>query len=355
MENNDNNLFTNMFGIESEEQPISQPQPPTPQQEPVPQPAVLEPQPVAQQAPVEQTIKPSIQIEQPIVEEIIVLDSNPKPIEQPVEQTIEEPTLNSINSVSKELPSSEPIYEETSISQENIYKPVCIILGITLLVVVLAFPLYNVVNNYLHTTAQQEKNNAEPTPQEEQPKEEQPQTPVLNIEFDLDLSFDKGYTTNKNEYQRTSSFKPESSEGVVKCEVKNPIIHQDGINNTALYFYYKDFMVKKILTLDDMTLRSASIYNQYISNLQSIISITASNEHLFTRVLVDEDEYRIKYLMMADLAYSQAVRIPDSDYYLDITVSYNTPIQSAMNKMLGNKDYIGNSYCSTINTQDASI
>lgn len=339
MENN-NNLFTNMFGMESEEQPLQQPVP-----EPVPQP-------VQSVEPVQQTIKPSIQIEQPVIEEIIVLDSNPTPIEQQT-QVVEQPTLNSINSNPTEIKENNINYEEQSVPKENIYKPICIILGITLLIVVLAFPLYNVVNNYLYSNKEQEVKNEQPTPQEEPKVEEQPQTPVLNIEFDLDLSFDKGY--NKDEYQRTSSYKPVSSEGVIKCENKNPIMHDQGINNMAIYYYYKDFMVKKLLTVDYLKLNNSTIYNQYINNIQTILSITESNQHLFTKVLVDEHEYRINYYMMADLAYSQAVRIPDSNYYIDITVSYNTPIQSAMNKILGDSNYIGNAYCSTINTQDASL
>lgn len=346
MENN-NNLFTNMFGMESEEQPVTA----TPVPEPQP---VQEPISVPSVEPVGQTIKPSIQIEQPAIEEIIVLDSNPQPIEQQP-QVVEEPTLNSINSNPKEIQKNNNDYEEFSVPKENIYKPICIILGITLLIVVLAFPLYNVVNNYLYSTKEPEVKNEQPTPQEEPKTEEKPVTPALNIEFDINAKFDKGYTKTVTEYHQTSSFKPASSEGVIKCENIKPLVHTGGQNNTVVYIYYKDYMAKKLLTIDDIDLNNATSYSQYINSFQTITAVTDKNEHLFTQLLVDAKSYRIKYHMLVDLAYSQATRLPDSDYYIDISLSYNSPIQSAMNKFLGNKNYIGNMYCSTIITEDASL
>ena len=90
--NNDNNLFTNMFGIESEE---PKEQVPTEQKNI----QTLEPSPVVEstttptQQPI-QTIAPT----KPIQEEIIVLDSN-KPTQEPVveQPVVEEQSLNTMN------------------------------------------------------------------------------------------------------------------------------------------------------------------------------------------------------------------------------------------------------------------
>ena len=59
--------------------------------------------------------------------------------------------------------------------------------------------------------------------------------------------------------------------------------------------------------------------------------------------------------MLADLAYNQAVRLPDSKYYFDIKISYNTPIKKAMNHFITKEGYTNNMYCSTIITNDASV
>ena len=111
MENN-NNLFTNMFGVESEEQPVPQ----TPQETKVVQQPVIPTtnqmpvvEPVAQvsiSTPVEATViaPPQTPIQSPAVEEIIVLDSNiPAAQPQPVQEEIKQETINSMNIGNNEL------------------------------------------------------------------------------------------------------------------------------------------------------------------------------------------------------------------------------------------------------------
>ncbi len=350
--NNDNNLFTNMFGMESEEQPVSEPIP-----EPTP---VLEEQKIEETISVQPTIQPSITIPKlPVEEEIIVLDSNPIP--QPENQPVVEEqqlSLSTINSNITSMPKEEKFDVDNYTSKDSSYKTVCIILGITLLIVLAAFPLYSVVNNYLNNNKNDNSTeNKQTIPQEykSNEKEEKPSTPVLNINFDIDATFDKGYTTNQNELNQTQGYQPEVSEGVIKCETINNIQSQTERAEVEYYFYYKDYMTKKFLAIQKYKFVNLSTYNSNLQALQSLRSIMAQNEHMYTKLLTDTNSYRLDFYMLQDLAYSQAVKVPDSAYYYDSTISYNKPIKSTMNQFLGDQIYVGNMYCSTIVTQDASL
>ena len=354
--NNDNNLFTNMFGIESEEQPIVETPVVTPT--PVVEQPVVETQPVPEAQPVvEQPIS------KPVVEEIITLDSN-KTIEQPVEEPA--PSLETINM----NPNYQPVKPSHQIneiddldfdtSNNTNYKGLAIILGITLVVVLLAFPLYTGLNNYLsknkEETPQDNPIVEKPTPNEPTPEEPTPEEPTLPpINFDMDLSFDKGYTNNPNEYHQTIAYKPEKYEGVIKCENIKTITSSEGQVNIVIYLYYKDLMLKKYMVIDDLKLNNVKSYNEYISYYHSLESLTSNNEHLYTRLLVTNASYRINFSMLVDLAYNQAIRVPDQKIYYDVEMSYNTPIKNAMHKYLTNKSFSRNMYCSTLATNDASI
>lgn len=353
--NNNNNLFTNMFGIESEEQPPPQQ---SPVQEPTPERQQVQPtvQPQVIQQPV---MQPQVK-QQPIVEEIITLDSN-KPIETPV---VEEPkpSLETINM----NPNYQPVKPSHQIDEiddldynpsNNInYKGLVIILGITLVVVLLAFPIYTGLNNYFSKNDEEVQ---EPQPQTQTPTQQEPtteETPTLPpINFDMDLSFDKGYSNNPNEYHQTIAYKPEQYEGVIKCENIKTLVSSAGKENVIIYLYYKDLMLKKYMLIDDLKFNNVNTYNDYIAYYQSLEALTSGNEHLYTRILVSDSLYRINFTMLVDLAYNQAIRIPGEKIYYDVQMSYNTPIKNAMNKFLTNKSISGNMYCSTLATNDASI
>ncbi len=349
--NNDNNLFSNMFGMESEETPIQQP--------PVEEPPVQEQSKVEEPPVVQTPIQPSTPTPPPVQvqEEIIVLDSNPKPIEEPKPVPEQPISLNTINSNINTMPKEDNYDFNDNTSKDSSYKTVCIILGVTLLIVLAAFPLYSVVNNYLNSTKENQTIEDKQTiPQEDknEEKEEKPKV-ELNINFDLDVTFDKGYTTNPNELNQIKGYQPEDSEGVIKCETINNIQSQTEIAKAEYYFYYKDYMTKKFLAIQKYKFVNLSTYNSNLQALQSLRSVMTQNEHMYTKLLTDTNSYRLDFYMLQDLAYSQAIKVPDSDYYFDSTISYNKPIKSAMNQFLGDQAYVGNMYCSTINTQDASI
>ena len=84
-----------------------------------------------------------------------IIDSN-KPTQEPVveQPVVEEQSLNTMNLNSNYIPVQTSFESEDDvIDLRNLkpshYKTISIILGITLLVVLLAFPLYFGLNNYL--------------------------------------------------------------------------------------------------------------------------------------------------------------------------------------------------------------
>lgn len=374
--NNDNNLFTNMFGVESEETKVEPAQVAAEQsrdvatvQEPTP---VVASSPVVKeqpQSPIPSPIPPQAvtPVNQTANEELITLDSNnvqiqsapanpvpevPPVVEQPVEQPVIQPQFS---------PQPQNTYNELDFSQqpkEVNYKLICIILAVTLVIIGALFLAYTGIDNYL-------KNNPpaqEPPVVEEQQKEEEKPTPQAPVEpaepikFDLTLSFDKGDTTDVNEYHVKQGFKPAKSEGVVLCQNISPVIYGGvGVENVMVYIYYKDYQTKKILTINDWQLIDQKNYNEILTMYQTTTAIVSGNEHMDTQIRIDQKEYIVQYFMLADLAYNQAVRIPESKYYFDIKISYNTPIQKAMNKFLTQERYTNNMYCTTIVTSEASI
>lgn len=352
MENN-NNIFTNTTNIENE----------------APKVTILPEQdinPNQQQLPNTNYAEQKTQLVQndPNQENIILLNSQ-KISEELMkdhltipEQTIKQQSLSSLPNIEKN-----DVYSQNNIQNSN-YKTIAIILGITLVIVLLAFPLYIGLNNHLNSkqedtkqdvetkaeTQEQDPQTLEPTPS---PTPVEPSTPPIN--FDLDLSFEKGYSTNPNEYHQTTAFTPESKEGVVKCETIKTISSAGVKANAILYFYYKDSLTKKLLTVEDGIYSNQQTYSTYVNSYQNFRAIMQKNQHLYTKLEVDNKTYRIRFSMLADLAYSQTTSIPNSNQYYAIKISYNTSIKNAMNKILTDPSYNGNMYCSSLVTTDASI
>jgi hypothetical protein len=59
--------------------------------------------------------------------------------------------------------------------------------------------------------------------------------------------------------------------------------------------------------------------------------------------------------MLINLAYNQAIRVPEEKIYYDVSLSYNIPVKNAMSKYLTDPSFAGNLQCSTLVTSDASI
>lgn len=348
MENNkDGNLITNISNAETVEQKetmASQQSTISVQQQNIDSIAIA------------QTLQPAQNItpNESSQEKTITLDSNQTTAELMGQQTL-------LQKMNQSSPTTQTNFEKevclNNIQPTN-YKNIAIFLIVILVIVLLSFPIYESLNNYLN-----EKQVKVPEPVIKQPTPETPSTPEQKpveptlppINFDMDLSFDKGYSKKPNEYHQTISYTPESNEGVVKCETIKTVNTTEAQSNTVAYFYYKDKMTKKLLLIDIIKYKNKQTYNTYVNEYQNFRATLSKNKHLFTKLEVDNSTYRTNFYMLVDLAYSQTTAIPNSNQYYHIKISYNTPIKKAMEKFITDPLVSGNMYCSTIVTADASI
>ena len=340
---NNNNLFTNMFGVESEETPTTEPPKPVEQptfEQPVEQ-SPLNQQPVTfssmQPTPVE-IVTPI----QPKEEEMVYLDStpinNPAPIQTP-QIPLDQPVTNNI-------------HNEINFDDAEKPSPVLIIL---LIIVMIGGGLYMFATTFSSPTP---KSPTKPTtnqpattvPEKEEEKEEEKPAPPAVTSFDITLNFDKGYTTNEKELNQTASYQPEQTEGVIKCETIKDRNIPGLTNKESVYLYYKDAAVKKVITISDGKYLSQKTYNTYLTSFKALKSESSKYENLIVDYKANNSTLKINAKVYVDLVYGHNFKFDDTDYIYRIGVTYNTPIKAAMDKMFFNQDYKNNMKCSTILT-----
>lgn len=339
---NNNNLFSSMFGVESEETPTTEP-PKTVEQPTFEQP--VEQSPLNQQPVTFSSMQPTpVEIVTPIQskeEEMVYLDStpinNPAPIQTPqipLDQPVTNNNHNEINFDDTEKPS-----------------PVLIIL---LIIVMIGGGLYMAITTF---SSPAQKTNKQPESEQsttvvtdkEEEKEDKPTAPAVTS-FDVSLTFDKGYTTNTKELNQTISYQPEYTEGVIKCESIKARNISGVSNKETVYMYYKESAVKKIITISDAKYPSQSTYNTYLASFKSLKSQAAKYNNLVVDYKGNSSARTINAKVYVDLVYGHNFKFDDTKYIYRIGLSYNTPIKAAMDKLLFNQDYQNNLMCSTIIT-----
>lgn len=379
MENNNNNdnLFTSMFGIESEEeQIIEQPKAEQASQQPMVEQTVMNNQTVMQEQPMMQNSFQQKTLEQPTFnqatlepieqrpaqsQEVIVLDSNTPA--KPAEPQTSIVDLNSINpGLNTSINSFQPTEEFKGFDEGNSsYKQIYVAFGVILAVLIIGFPLYSVVDNILNpvpnanvgsgTNSDAEK----PTTTVTEKEPEEPKVEVTPIVFDTTLSFDKGYTSNNDELYQTTAFKPTSTEGVIKCENIQSYKTSTSIEKGVVYVYYKDSRAKKIIMSNTQQYTSASTYKTGLAAYAVLNQEVSANKHVELAVRTSEKDRLIQANLLIDMAYGKTIKIDGSKLNFYVVFSYDAPINDAMNKLLNHQTNKGNMACSTIVSNDASI
>ena len=359
--NNDNNLFTSMFGIESEEEPQEQPvQQVVPEP---PQPEIPQPQ-MNQVIPLQHEMQPQMrQPEQPKEQEIIILDSTPTT--QPQQEIQSSQFQNSPSQMDYNIPSinTVPTNEEFTGFDEGPqnFKGIYIVFGVILAILIIGFPLYSVMDNILHPVPNADvgsgNNNEEERPtttitekEPEKPKEEVP--PII---VDTTLSFDKGYTTNDDELYQTVAFKPTSTEGVIKCENIKAYKTSTYLEKGIVYIYYKDSRAKKVLISTNQQYNSSSAYNTGIASYAVLKQQIEANKNAEVLIRTSQKDNLIQANVLIDMAYGKTLKFDGTNLNYFVVFSYDAPINDAMNKVLNNQVNRGNMACSTIVSNDASI
>jgi hypothetical protein len=356
--NNENNLFTSMFGIESEEEQPS-PAQPVQQTQPVQEAKFFTEQPVAPQQPVPQPVAQSMP-QQP-TEPTIELTSN-KPAEEqiflssdpiPQNQTMSDNQFN-IQMTQQPIQQSEYTQQTDYTAPQKESNPaiIYVIFGLILLVVIVGPMLFGAVGNMnspetQNNNQQTEEKNEENVPPVEE-KEPTPQAP--EVTFDGTMSFYKSLTTNAKELNQTVGYQPTYDRGVVKCGTTKSRTITGGTQTEEIYLYYENYQVKKSLNITKTKASNKSTYNQLVESGKYLKNLDEQHKNYKFSSKQNASTRTYEATTFFELAYGNKITIPETKYYVYLPYSLNTPIKSAMNKILQKEGFKGISTCSTVVT-----
>ena len=330
MENNNNNLFTNMFGVESEEKPEEQ-LPHTLNSLNTSETRNLEPESNQYSSEIELPSLANQPEVQPVSQDdVIELDSIKE------EQPDNIPTINSVET------------EKTNVEDEDPSEKKSPAVIIFLMIALIGGGLLMFVTTFLESIP---NDNKKPVSQEEQPTtiiNQEETKPATITSFDTTFAFEKGYTDNKNELNKTVAFTPEKSEGIIKCENIEAIKTNNVSKNNAYYIYYKDFKTKKIIMSTKYKYGSNYQYNTYTDSLATIKTDSEKHENITVRIDNNNVDLSTDLYILVDLAYGNAFEYSSDYYTFEFPMNYNTEINTAMNKLLSKEEYKKNMQCSTI-------
>lgn len=402
---NEDNLFTQMFGLPSElpdnkNVSTQPPQPEPEEQKVVEQPQVVETPPKEEPLPEEKpTIenplsslnapKEEVQTNQQPIEsnQTITLTSNKKQDEEvflssnitsqeqaekemELSKSQEEQIQNTFapsaqvnNNFTEPNPMSinNTYYQEVPQTYETPKKGFNSMPIVTILIILVIGGLV-VGGTYIYKTYLQPSNNNlnNNPPNEEQEDEEQldiivepePEEEIKKvINFTENFSFNKGYTTNSNELNQKSPFKPIETTGVILCEtlaaVKSPTEDID----QKLYFYYEENLLKKIIVHNHRNIKDNKTYQDVITSGKIIQNKFANQEGFRFTLKEYPGTKKIDTIMYMNLAYGNKVAFTEQKFYFELAYDYNDKIDTTLASLLYEESTLGKIACSSLITE----
>lgn len=381
--NNDNeNLFTQMFGQPSE-QP-TEPQTQAPQTEPVvEQAAVSTPVPPVQQ------IQESPKVEEPpsLMSSLNYQQESPTtPSTQPPTDSVItlKPTtqeeLDNRKDIKEEAPTTEPIitkftpndipsqpmeyhptqyreYDEYNDSASSPKGNIILKLGLILFGVCAIIGgwlvIYDKVLSNDETPKTPDTSNTEDNQNNEESstetKEEEQTPPEVKINFDENLSFYHSLTTNESELYQTEPYTPAKSTGVIRCENIKIEEAVDGKAYFHYYLYYEDYKLKMTIHQEAVQLYDQTAYQTTVNSLAATQKLWADKEGIKYVYQTDPTSQTIVVSSWFNLAYGNYfVADRNSGIFYYLLYDYNDNIKTTMGTMFGN--HVGNLACSTVVT-----
>lgn len=381
MENNNNNndnLFTQMFGLESEQPPTPLPKEEVIPEQPkienttniVPNPSIESPKPEIFPTQVttteqifqtdlatqlnrasEESSNITVNQEQTVTitptkqDEIIELTDAPIKKEEKEEQVSEVkfnpnaiPTEPFEYKPSQSVDYDEPL--ENASSKSVIFKVLLIFIGVGLLIGGWIL-FYNV--------SLDKKDN--PIPEQQAEKSEDIKEPeIKQINFDQSLSFYKGLTDNPEELNREYPFEPEETTGVIKCDLIKPI-SSDGITiNIDVYLYYEKNLLKKSYIEQITNIKDKKLFNENIKSTATFEENFKDTEALTIDSKSDYSTQTITVGMFSNLAYGSYTHAAQDGMYYKLKLEYDDSIKTAMATVYGMDGMLGNIKCSSVKT-----
>lgn len=380
--NNNDNLFTQMFGLESE-QPVTEaptvpltsapvtevPTIPTesttsaPTTQPVPQPqnelinalnfnntsSTQVSQPTTEPQNDIMMLAPTTQEE---LEERTTPETEPEPI---IQETRFNP--NSLPTTPTDyVPTQFPTYETPDIYEENTtqgkyyFKLILIIVGVFAAIGGWFLFYTNVLKEDNDKEAEQVMQAKQEETVEEQEENEEPEEPlVYPIQFDEEMNFFHSLTTNENELYQTEPYTPEKTTGVIVCTNLQPYSFGSGAIMNEYYLYYEDYKLKKTIHNEISAYSSKEDYATMEQGYAALQQSWADKEGIKVKVNSYPDKLAFHTVAYFNLAYGNYfVTDHDSNIYYRLRYDYNDNIKSTMGTLLGIE--AGNLVCSSVIT-----
>lgn len=376
-DNKDNSLFTEMFGLPSE-QP-TEPQKMESQTEPVinsSQTIIKENK--AEEVEVKIDENPSV-VDEPIslnsesdistlnyqdteknisnTESIIEMTPTKQEVEEIITLTpgiVEEPKNEEEQPIVENNILYSPEYIQPQVTEAPIVKKNKIVFNIIISILTglsLCLGWYFVYTEFLSSDIDETK-----VEEIEEEKEEEPEEPIIEepkLNFDENLSFYKGLTSNEVELYQERPYTPQEKTGVVKCENITPI-NQDNLLQVqnVYYIYYENYLTKKVLFVQTSTFQYQNLYNASLNSFDELEKAWEGKKGFKYIVKKYPDKNQIENTILINLAYgSYFVTDRDSKIYYRLSFKYNDKIAEVQKSIMNIEMNQGNLYCSTVLTK----
>lgn len=373
--NNNDNLFTQMFGLESEQPQTQPPQTEPPKVENIQQNQVSSPTteqhiissqqiPQTNQAyqqslaselnqkvtqPIQEKNNDVVTISPTNKEEIIELTTTPNTKEEP-QETPTEPKFNP-----NAIPTDPYDYVQNPIypGEENIGIPssngvgLKIFLTLILVIVLICGWLYyyNIVLVPVEENPTQKVDDKAEVPEETEEVEEE-----LKINFTQSLTFYKGLVSDEKELNQEFPYEPAATTGVVRCELIEPTKDNGTTINIHAYLYYENYKLKKTYIQQISNFEDKNTFEQNVTTIEEFVNSFNNTETLTLDSQIDKTNQTIKFGMFSNLAYGSYTNSLQDGAISKLKFNNDDSIKKAMSTMYGLDGMIGNIKCSSVKT-----
>ncbi len=170
------------------------------------------------------------------------------------------------------------------------------------------------------------------------------------INFDETLSFYNGLTNNSNELNQKVAYTPTEATGVIKCSSTESVSIDSATESFDLYFYYQNYQLKKFLLLSKDKYSNESNYQLLIEGCNILMENFESSEGVNYKCDFNKSTKEITTTVLLNLAYGNYYQTSSKDYYLKFEYTYNENIKNSMSRVLTNSYYLNKVTCSTVLT-----
>lgn len=275
-------------------------------------------------------------------------------LEQPSQIQDIQPTITSTENTLQPQDVQNPQQpKKTLIEQETPEEPdVKVFYGIfaiILLIVLVGLPLSTTIKNTFDSKTE------EKTPKKEEPKSpsQTPPTPSNpnQINFNSDLTFDKGFVTDSNEINKRQGYTPTNVDGIIRCDLENPIVTNEATTYTTTYLHYEDHGLKSAITVTKKIYKDNNAYTINKDETQIYIKATEKQESLDIVLKEDDENFTLTNIMHYHLMYGHSTYIEELNKNITFSSIYTTNIKNAIDDIITKENNNGNIICGTLNTQ----